>query len=78
MGKCADFFYNRGIRLGLCRCSILLFLSSINNQRGKNITCDLHITLPQLRQEKARRPQNLSLLNELEPAPLSLSLAPYI
>lgn len=32
----------------------------------------------QLGQEKARRPQNLSLLNELEPAPLSLSLAPYI
>jgi len=33
----------------------------------------------QVQQEKARRPQNLSLLNELEPpAPLSLSLAPYI
>ena len=33
---------------------------------------------PQLRQEKVRRPQNLSLLNDLEPPPLSLSLAPYI
>lgn len=32
----------------------------------------------QLRQEKVRRPQNLSLLNDLEPPPLSLSLAPYI
>ena len=49
----------------------------MNRAEGKNVI--IHMTLPQLRQEKARRPQNLSLLNELEPAaPLSLSLAPYI
>ena len=32
---------------------------------------------PQLRQEKVRRPQNLSLLNDLEPPPLSLLLARF-
>ena len=48
-------------------------------QRGNCKDVIIDITLPQLQQEKARRPQNLSLLNELEPpAPLSLSLAPYI
>ena len=48
-------------------------------QRGNCKDVIIDITLPQVQQEKARRPQNLSLLNELEPpAPLSLSLAPYI